>query len=78
MPQPRRARASARVANKNGRTVQALRQRIRTLEQERDTYRKALFRLLPKERIRLTHGDIREMDESGLTLDQVLEELRKL
>jgi hypothetical protein len=79
MPRQKKSHTPKRLAdNKNGRAVQALRQHVRKLERERDTYRKALLRLLPKERIRLTKQDIREMDASGLTLDNVLEQLKRI
>lgn len=62
----------------NGKTLDELQQRIRDLEHERDTYRRALYKLLPKERIQLTKKELREMDRSNLTLARVIEELRKL
>lgn len=79
MPDSRKTEARKPAGkNRAGAAVRALRERIRELERERDTYRKALYKLLPKERMRLTKKDIREMDHSGLTLDQVIKQLKSL
>jgi hypothetical protein len=52
-----------------------LREELQRIKAERDDYRSALFSLLPKEDFTFAAEELREMEQRGFSMDQILAEM---
>jgi hypothetical protein len=58
--------------------LKRLRQEVESLRMERDGYLKALKVLLPPKKVRFSKEELKELEENGYSLEEILEEMKDL